>query len=60
MREELQEVQEQQYLTLQRLQEAERVRDRLLLEFEKQDKQVCESSLRTLTFEQGRNMYYEQ
>ncbi|XP_060762870.1 centriolin isoform X3 [Neoarius graeffei] len=40
LREELQEVQEQQYLTLQRLQEAERVRDRLLLEFEKQDKQV--------------------
>ncbi|XP_066510889.1 centriolin-like isoform X2 [Hoplias malabaricus] len=40
VRKELQEVQEQQYLMLQRLQETESERDHLLMELEEQDKQM--------------------
>ncbi|XP_060739295.1 centriolin isoform X2 [Tachysurus vachellii] len=40
LRQELQEAQEQQYLTLERLQEAERERNQLFLELGKQDKQI--------------------
>ncbi|MCI4392552.1 hypothetical protein PGIGA_G00147150 [Pangasianodon gigas] len=57
LREELHEAQEQQYLTLQRLQEAESERDRLLLEFKKQDKQV--KAEETLTREQIQSLELE-
>ncbi|XP_053530297.1 centriolin isoform X2 [Ictalurus punctatus] len=55
MRAELQEAQEQQYLTLQHLQEAKSERDRLLLE--KQDKQV--KAEETLTQEQLQSLELE-
>ncbi|MCJ8746782.1 hypothetical protein PDJAM_G00145640 [Pangasius djambal] len=57
LREELHEAQEQQYLTLQRLQEAESERDRLLLELEKQNKQV--KAEETLTREQIQSLELE-
>lgn len=42
MRKELEDAHEQQYLMLQRLEETEMDRDRLLAEIEEQDKQVQE------------------
>ncbi|XP_017546672.1 centriolin isoform X3 [Pygocentrus nattereri] len=47
LKEELQEAREQQYLMMQRLQEAESERDRLLTELEEQDKQMKDEEAHT-------------